>query len=55
VNGRAAAVAEKPGWPGELNFYRVDILPRETGPGLAKLDLWENGIGSAAAALRFGR
>jgi uncharacterized protein (TIGR03437 family) len=37
VNGRAAAVEEKLGWPGEVNLYRVDIrLPRETGPGLAK-------------------
>ncbi len=56
VNGRAAAVEEKLGWPGEVDLYRVDIrLPRETESGLARIDLSENGVTSAAAMLNVRR
>jgi uncharacterized protein (TIGR03437 family) len=56
VNGRAAAVEERLGWPGEVNIYRVDVrLPRETESGLAKIELSENGIGSAVATLSVRR
>lgn len=56
VNGRAAAVEERLGWPGEVNQYRVDIrVPRETESGLAKIELLENGVGSAEAMLSVRR
>jgi uncharacterized protein (TIGR03437 family) len=56
VNGRAAAVEERLGWPGEANRYRVDIrLPQETESGLAKIELLENGAGSAGTMLSVRR
>jgi uncharacterized protein (TIGR03437 family) len=52
VNGRPAAVDEKLGWPDEANVYRVDIiLPRETKPGAAAIEISEQGKGSPAARL----
>jgi uncharacterized protein (TIGR03437 family) len=40
VNGNAAAVLNKVGWPGTTDTYRVDIrLPDGTAPGLAMVQL----------------
>ncbi len=56
VNARAGAVEEKLGWPGEVDTYRVDIrLPQGTRPGLAKIELSEEGVRSAPAGLPVGR
>lgn len=47
VNGRAAAVQHKAGWPTITNVHRVDfIVPDGTPPGKATLGLsvaWING------------
>jgi len=45
VDGRLAEVAEKLGWPGEVDNYRVDVvLPRDTAPaaGFAAIEISEN-------------
>jgi uncharacterized protein (TIGR03437 family) len=52
VNTRPAAVEDKLGWPGEADVYRIDIrLPAKTEPGLAKLDISENGVISQTAGV----
>ena len=56
VNGRAAPVEEKLGWPGEVNLYRVDIrVPREIESGLAEIDLSQEGRISAVATISVRR
>jgi uncharacterized protein (TIGR03437 family) len=56
VNGRAANVEEKLGWPGEHNIYRVDVrLPAATEPGLANVDVSVGGQQSEPAAIRVRR
>jgi uncharacterized protein (TIGR03437 family) len=45
VNGAAAKVDTKVGWPGETNRYRVDLrIPGRVPRGLSWLDLSANGI-----------
>ncbi len=47
VNGRAAAVVNKIGWPATIDVYRVDfVVPEGTAPGMATVGLsaaWVNG------------
>jgi hypothetical protein len=52
VDGRAAYLVNQVGWPEMVNTYRVDFsVPKETRPGMAKVDITAEGITGPAVTI----